>query len=425
MSNGNAKDDVRDWLIESLGVEPDDPVLERVWKLLEADDQIASAVQAVASQEKDWEEYEQKRLFAIASHLVKYAEAVKSVESGLSEKDSLPRRTSSKVSFASERARCSALGEYVALKLSHHPLVRKFRSEVLDGRPLSAEAAHRFVSSPAASRMSLDRLNRESIPVIEHAAAFYDHDNRFKRERLDRFIHIEYIDVDPPGKRIRTHLPVSVAYEDLPHLRFPEPEPAFKAERIFSESGVRKYPVYPRSVLDDLRNLSIRLTEISSDWTQAEAAWFVLTGEPVSVSAITAEYVERSSTQNLGVTISMTIEPWVSTEKVAKVYEYMRYRVLAKKPRAPENRNLKIFGFVSRRRRESISFGKLGMSDSMPTTDQLMDEWNQENPSLIYKKESIFKRDMKRGAKTVLLLSHDPDNMDLFFNSPLASIVVK
>lgn len=426
----NTRAEVKSWLADALGRDAcRDPVFRRVWNLLEFDGQIDSAVSASASGDEDLEEEEQVRLLEIVPHLVKYAEAIESSETASSTQVSTPRRAFSRVSFASERVRCRALGEYVALRVSYHPLVKKFRSKVLGGKPLSKEAAHRLVSSPAASRLSLDRFNRLDIPIVDHVSAFRDHHTIFKGERFDRFIHMEFIDVEPPGETIRTHLPVGVAYEDLPLLSFPQPEPAFSlkanSEKSFDESREEPFPVYPRSVLDDLRNLSIRLTEVSSDWTQAEAAWFVLTGEPISVSAITAEHVERSSTQNLGITIRMGIEPWVSLEKVAKVYEYMRHGITDKKPRAPERRNVEIFGFVSRRKREHVAFSGSSSSTSQLTLRQLMNEWNQENPDSIYTKESLFKRDYGRGAKAVLHLSNDADETLSNFMTLPESIAIR
>ena len=214
-----------------------------------------------------------------------------------------------------------------------HPRVRRFREETLGGEFLTPAQAYSLVNSPAANRFPLSRFEQHSIPVVGHYAKSHEHGAVSKNLRTDKFIEFEYIFVDPPGELFRAHLPVPVAYEDLEYLWFPREENRGTKHGAYSSVlGDSEYiptPVYPGSVLDELHQLSQRLVEeYACCWKEAQAAWFVLTDEPMASKAIAAKHQHHHSEHLTHGTITLTIQPWVPTETVVKVYQHLQADML-------------------------------------------------------------------------------------------------
>jgi hypothetical protein len=310
-----------------------------------------------------------------------------------------------------EEKRAKALGEFLAFRASAHPLVQRFREEVLGGVPVSPEQAHALVESRAASRFPTNWFKDQGIPIVGHAAGFSEHGVVIDEDDSDSFVEFDNIAVDPPGELFRTRLPISVSYEDLPYLRYPREGSKFRnGDHYSATSRNDEYihvPVYPNSLLDDLRQLSYRLTSEPffsrfTAWEEAQAAQFVLTDEAVAPKALTAQYDSRSSEHLTYGTITLTVEPWVPTKTVVQFYQYMQNYMLWQKPRAPSRRNLDVFSFVVRQLRAQ-SPGEEGQKQASErlTWSELMEHWNQQNPEHRYSSESQFSRDFRRGRRAV------------------------
>jgi hypothetical protein len=399
-------EELRLWLAEQFKRDPEaDPVFDKLWKMLETEEHVAAAKQMWVA--GDEEQAAKKDFLKDARILLPYAEAqvgparpVKTASKKTSRKDLLLKDDY-------EKERAEILGEYLAFRGMLHPLVRLFREKVLDGETLTPEQAYALVDSPAANRFPISRFEKEGIPVVGHTAEFIEHGVILKKTRMDKFIEYEYIYVDPPGEFFRAHLPVSVAYEDLEYLWFrgyqrTSNDSAYSSIRCRSE--YTSTPVYPGSVLDNLRQLSQRLVaEYGRCWDEAQAAWFVLTDEPVAPRAITATYKDHGNEHFIHGTITLTVEPWVPSETVVKFYQRLQIDMLERKPRAPERRNLALFKFMTRQSKELLlGWESQGETPALPSSRELMERWNRENPDQSYTNESRFRRDFHRASRALL-----------------------
>lgn len=405
---GAMEEYLRLWLAGQLGRNPEvDRAFDKLWRTLKSEDHVEMAKVMSVTGDSEEEEQAKKDLLATAKLLLPYAESEVSSTPPIRSTGKRTRRVTLRQD-GYEKERAEALGEYVALRASMHPLVRRFREEVLGEKALTPEQAHALVGSDAANRFTLKRFEQHGISVIEHTASFYEHGVVSKKLRTDKFIEFEYIFVDPPGELLQAHLPVSVAYDDLEYLWFPR-EGSMDAREgahssVLHDADHVPTPVYPGSVLDNLRQLSQRLvTEYGRCWDEAQAAWFVLTGEPVAARAITAEYQDHYSEHLIHGTIALTVEPWVPTETLVKVYQHLQAEMLERKPRAPERRNLAVFRFVVGQSKKSSPGGE-DQDEAVEERSwhELMEHWNQANPDQKYLRESRFRRDFHRGARAIL-----------------------
>jgi hypothetical protein len=403
------EEELRLWLAEQLKRDPErDPVFDKLWRMLKSEGHVSAAEQMCVTGDTEEEELARSNLLRVARVLRPYAE----YEAGPIK----PTRPDKKKELENHlrlddicgKERVEVLGEYLALRGSLHPLVRRFRKEVLGGKTLTPKQAYALVDSAAVNRFPASRFEREGIPVVEHSAGFIEHGVVFRRPRTNRFIEFEYIFVDPPGGFFRTHLPVSVAYDDLEYFWFPRGNP-----RAATNDGYRSVewdseyfptPVYPGSILDDLRQLSLKLAdEYGRCWDQGEAAWFVLTDEPLAPRVITATYQDHYSEHLTHGTITLAVEPWVPAKTVSQFYQYVQKDMLGRKSRAPERRNLAVFHFVVRQSREAVlDEENQGETSSPLSWEELMKRWNRKNPHQKYAKESRFRRDVNRGGRAVL-----------------------
>jgi len=400
-------EELRLWLAEQLKLDPEaDPVFDRLWKMLEMEEHVEAAKQMWVAGDEE-EQAAKKDFLTDARSLLPYVEAQVGPARPVKTASKKTSRKELRLDDDYEKERVEILGEYLAFRGSLHPLVRRFREKVLDGETLTPEQAHALVDSPAANRFPMSRFEKEGIPVVGHTARFVEHNVIFKKACMDKFIEYDYIFVDPPGEFFRAHLPVSVAYEDLEYLWFLGYQ---RTSNNSAYSSVRRgseyipIPVYPGSVLDNLRQLSQRLVaEYGRCWDEAQAAWFVLTDEPVAPRAITATYHDHGNEHLTHGTITLTVEPWVPSETVVKFYQRLQVDMLGRKPRAPERRNLALFKFMTRQSKELLlDRENQGEAPALISSRELMERWNRENPDQSYTNESRFRRDFHRGSRALL-----------------------
>ena len=411
---GIVEEDLRLWLAEQLNLDPEtDVAFDKLWRTLSSEQHVEFAISMIVAGGSE-EEKARKDFLKTANLLLPYAESeTKPAQPVKTNRERRPRGILQLDGYEKDRA--EALGEYLALRASMHPLVRRFREEVLGEKVLTSEQAYALVNSPAASRFPLSRFKQYEIPVVGHTASFYNHGAVLKNLRTDKFIEFEYIFIDPPGELFRAHLPISVAYEDLDYLWFPnEGSRGTRGDGYSSVPSDWEYvptPVYPGSLLDDLHQLSQRLVEeYGRCWEEPQAAWHVLTGELVAPKAITAKYNHHDSEHVTHGTVTLTVEPWVPAETVVKVYQYLQVEMLGRKPRAPERRNLAVFRFVIKQSRK-LSLGGEDQGEALGGLSwrELMEHWNQENLGQEYTRESRFRRDFHRGGHAVLWPYNESD----------------
>jgi hypothetical protein len=393
-----SEEQLRKWLAKQLQKDPEkDPVMAELWDELKTFGHVEEALKVGTAGKSD--------LLEMAKALLPHAELMAGVGPTPKREQKKPPELALRLTGYEEK-RAKALGEFLAFRASAHTLVQRFREEALGGGLVGPKQARALVHSPAASRFSTDWFKDRSIPIVGHTASFYKHYPVVDENDPDSFVVFEDIAVDPPGELFRTHLPLGVAYEDLPYLRYPNETSKTRSGNHYSahwsDQEYVHVPVYPGSILDDLRQLSRRLAgDPFPPWEDAQAAQFVLTGEAVP-RALTAQYDSNTSEHLTYGKIILTIEPWVPTRTVVQFYNYMQAYMLGRKPRAPSLRNLDVFSFVAEQLRDELhSEAGRGKARERPSWSELMESWNWANPKHRYSSESQFSRDFQRGAHAV------------------------
>jgi hypothetical protein len=284
--------------------------------------------------------------------------------------------------LAYEKARAEAVGEYIALHASMDSQVRRFRKMVLEGELLTPQQAYDFVSSPANQCFPIAWFVERQIPMREHYSRNYtdkqdypDHWNEDEKSNRYRF---DDIYVEPPGEGFR-----KVTYEPLDPSRRDSLSFPFTSD---SYRGVEQHPVEIDSVLDMLRQVSDQLAKgFGVAWEEAQAAWFVLTGETTPVMVLQGQIDSFWTDRMRRGTITVTAEPWISAESVESHYRMMRRMKLNDKTnRRLSKRNLALFRFVIGQFRAAVP--DVEKPDPEATTSSQSGEWEvNETPPYLSK----------------------------------------
>jgi hypothetical protein len=244
-----------------------------------------------------------------------------------------------------EEERAETLGTYLFLRAYADPGVQKFRKEELGGEVLSEEQARRFVRQSHLGRAEDDSGDRRPSDYLE----FFVSGVRRGHERID-----------------------------------------FR----------------PGSVLERLHNLCEDLIQrVCHPWSEADAAWFVLTDEapvPRALSAKADSFVSDHLTYG---TITLKVEPWVAAQTVTEAYQFLQMQFLNRKPRALSRRNLRIARFVMGYLRR-LTFTETEQETTRLSWRELMNHWNEENQDTTYDDERQFNRDFYRAARAVVRPYH-------------------
>src|SRR5215212_1724322 len=326
---------------------------------------------------------------------------------GRSREYRMPEVDAKEARYVLERA--ATLGEYLSLRASLHPDVRRFRDRILEGRFLTPQEAHAFIESPANSRFSPEFFEEAGVPLVGHTARFLDH-GVVEEGDNGGFVEFEVIYIDPPGDVFVARLPVSVFYDDLIKARFPaktrNPISAGPYSGAYPTDERVYIPVYPDSVLDYLGWLSLRVSEhFCHAWDETQAAWFLLTGEDIAPRAMAGHYDSADGEDLTYGTITLKIEPWIPANTVAAFYQHLQRDVLRQTPRAPSLRNLAVFRFVTGElKRLLVDASETEDIEWSPQWPEFMRRWNdlhRSEPSWTYRHLSKFKRDYYRGGRAV------------------------
>lgn len=243
--------------------------------------------------------------------------------------------------------------------------------------------------------------------------------------RGDTAYEREYIFVGPPGRAFRVKAPEPYRFfYDLPSMSF---VPDVREWRVSRKEDLkhRVTTIYPGSVLDELRLASIELEKyVAPRWDAGQAAWFILTGKPPIPFALIGEAGATTFKGEDGEfyqkgTITLEVEPWVPAETVAKAYRDLQLGVLEENPRSVGPRNLEVFTFVLRSRRERLVSAQVeGRVPHKLLWRELMLEWNNANPQKAYTEYKIFNRDYHRAARKILDPGTDFEGLLTVPNSP-------
>ncbi len=323
----------------------------------------------------------------------------------------------------SEQAR--SLGDYMALCASLNAGVRDFRRDVLGGDLLSPDRAHEFVDSLVNRWFGQEGFEGwGTTPVGHHAVRvpvyFPDFDTGG-----------ECVILEPLGKRI--FVPDDEMDERFAgYLYFPS-----RGGDFFGDP--KRIAVGEGSILEGLMRLSEELTAaVCSSWNQAQTSWFVLTGEATPAAVLIARsdwradhgfdryrwYGSRA--------ITLTAEPWVSADEVARAYRAVQKGALERqRNRESPEANRALFKFVIERLRAALPAEELTQKDwlafayvvrlvngdkdpqdglppntesARPSWRKLRQEWNgwYEDEASHYKEDGNFRRAFLSTARRIV-----------------------
>lgn len=245
-----------------------------------------------------------------------------------------------------EVERAKALDEYLALRAAGDPGVRWFRKDMLAGEALTPEKAHEYVRRLEVSGISMDMIGENSRDYDGSAG-----------NRLEFFAHTG---------------------EGRDHLEF--------------RAG---------SALEQLHDLCDDLIErVSPPWDQAEAAWFVLTGEAPVHEALAARVKSFVSNHLTYSVVTIQVEPWIAADTVSRTYQYLQAQLLHRKPRALSARNTRVARFVFNELRQ-LAWGEAELRSRL-SWRELMERWNRATQQESYADERLFNRDFYRAARPLV-----------------------
>jgi hypothetical protein len=324
-----------------------------------------------------------------------------------------------------EREQAKALGDYMALCASLNVGVREFRREVLGGDVLSPGQAHEFVDSLANQWFGQDNFEEWGVTPTNHCAVF---------------VSVNYPDFDTGGEcAILEPIGQQVFIPDdemdqrfAGYLYFPPRSGEFIGEP-------RQIPVGSGSILDGLMQLSEELTAaVCSSWNQAQTSWFVLTGEatPAAVLIARSNWRADHGFDRYGWygsrAITLTAEPWVSADEVAKAYRAVQKGALERqRNRESPEANRALFKFVIEHLRAALPAEELSQKDwlafayvvrlvngdedpqdglppgtesARPSWRKLRQEWNgwYEDEASHYKEDGNFRRAFLSTARRIV-----------------------
>ena len=345
---------------------------------------------------------------------------------------------------AKSRPMAQAISIYFQWLVNQHPEVVRFRDEVLGGKTLSLEQAHKLLGSYAARFFPLEWFSDWRIPVVGHTSEIIvGYDWGSHEQEVDHRVTLR---VHPPGvtKRVRYAHPdtpildedadqissrcllmkkrgsVTPPYnvelpEDLEDMKPTSPPPILLSNY---ETPNRPMSVWPGSVVDKLYVLVEELADVfrwpshightkaTRLWSKDAAAKFVLTGVaplatlvplvplvPLARPIDARLKLEENKYLGSQRRIELNISPWVSAKEVTRAYKRMQKQVLEGRNRQPEPKTLEVACFVweEERRHEY----------NRPSWRVLCDRWNKEHPKDRFEDYRHFRTYFTRGAEAV------------------------
>jgi hypothetical protein len=298
--------------------------------------------------------------------------------------------------------RAEVYEEYLAKVAGADYYVTRYRKKVL-GESLTTvtrRQAYRLIRSSAAQALPPSFFRRMQIPVRGHDSELLAYESDVQDAGVTR-----------DCATVRVTWAENVQGVDM---------------RVMSESNESKYPtlltfqneqghaesiyVWRGSVLGELQRLVSSLIK-QFPWSEAQATWFVLTGEPPAVPPVKIRYTLRPvkvQFQPYGDTrrveygmVTISAAPWVSEKIVSEAYYNVQERIL----RNQHNRQLKS---------HTLELLRFVLSREDPTTltrarrkqrgKELVEAWNRKYPHWGYQKStSDFWRDYSRAERLVTL----------------------
>jgi hypothetical protein len=281
-----------------------------------------------------------------------------------------------------EMLRAEVYGEYLAKVAAAHFYVARYRKRVLGERTatFTPDQAHSLIRSPAAQALPTSFFRGVRIPVGDHDAAFLDPESHLDEEESVgdyATIRVRWSE-NPEGIEWSVQSVVTEG-KDGTRLWFR------------NEKGKDEFIAVRRdSVLGELQRRSSRLTE-QFPWREAQATWFILTGEPPLVPPVEVRYTSRPArvhlkpsgdTERFGYgEVNISAAHWVSEQIVAEVFFNLQQRILpGEQNRTLGWRRLELLRFVLERENPV----ELTRASRRRIGKELVEAWDKEKPHWAY-----------------------------------------
>jgi hypothetical protein len=246
-----------------------------------------------------------------------------------------------------ERLHAEQAGNAIALWVEERGGASDFRREHFGGKKLSVDSAQLFLSSFAARTLSLDRVRDEGLELGGRRSTEFTPSPRHyflpSLERPDFLILRLGIRIWEPGDGgASTDFVLEVP-------AWPASLPPWK-KAAWRRSGdvPREIKYLPGSTFERLWELADHIAW-STLWSQADCAWYVLTGESPPPPRVEVRLNHHEAQGLWPARIEMAVPPWVSHETVAKAYRQARVLLFGSRPRSLSKHSLERFGFVLER----------------------------------------------------------------------------
>ena len=175
-------------------------------------------------------------------------------------------------------------------------------------------------------------------------------------------------------RRAQTFSEVAAALaQDHPKVRFFRER--FLAGRLLTNEEAGEF-LDAGEGLEELRSLGKELHQ-AYRWREGDAVWFVLTGEPPLVPALSARVSLNASIHRYypnTAEITLTVQPWVNADEVTRVYRDIQRQMLSGDNRRLEDRTLAAVRFVAQQIRER----------GAEPWSRRVERWNREHPKWRY-----------------------------------------
>ncbi len=314
-----------------------------------------------------------------------------------------------------EIGRSELFSEYLA-KLTASD-VEDFRGKHLDGKLLSPKQARALLTSPVAAHWPHLEFDLQGIPIVGHS--YQVEENKHDEKGPYSLVRVSVPASRNPWFKDRRQ-PKTGAWEwpdkrrDVKTNETPRREfktgypPQEKTWKILPFPGADGYThrtvVKPFSVLGVLCDKVTRLIQ-RYPWEEADATWFVLTGETPWVAPLTWQFRGIGAgfdSWNYGY-ITLKVEPWVSASVVERVYSNVQHQLLGKDNKRVGEKNRELFRFV---------IVRMKPDGSLPRARELVKEWDHEYPQWRYGHDDIqqvrrFRRDYNLVRRLLAAPSYD------------------
>jgi hypothetical protein len=268
--------------------------------------------------------------------------------------------------------------------------VAGLRTTIFGSLTATPRRAVQVLLSPAASFLDSGFFQRERVPVVAVGVVVHGRSwgaypaNRQRWEGID-------LECTWGAKTIRDTLQIPV-------------RDGFVELLVRADPGLPlpiRCRVAKMSVLAEVQKLASELAAAYL-WHEADAAWFILSGEAPSTPCFRVEVRQGTGADNRQVRLNLSVQPWVSAKTVNRVYRHYQQIILGRENRHPKVESLRFMDFVASWLHRGSSW------------ESIMKEWNRRHPRQQYKAREIgnFKRDFQNIHRLVLWARYDRDKWE-------------